>query len=400
VTVKRVAALVSARQFDRAVEEASAALATDPESTRLWHLLALAEYGRGNSRAALPAIERVLAADTDRADVFVHHGWILRALGRHGEAVEAFERALAIDPGYVDAHVYLARALTAGGTRTPPDVRQRALRHAERARELAPDAVETHLVNASVLMADPGQHGLALAEESVQAALALDPRNTEALRLNALVQLQRRRAVRAIRAYADVLMLDPHDRVAARNLALGTWILFARLHFVVLGLLAGAWIGGAVAPLLDSVPATVLRVVLVAALVAVTWFVLIGRPARAFPPPMRRAAMILIRRDTLLRPHSLGIAWAVLASLAVVAVPWPQGSLNRICVSIGFLGYAVGTMIARRRLRDTSARRDAERLGAWLAVAASVRRPAGAEPSGLRRESVAREVREGHIEEL
>ncbi len=370
--VRRVSALVQARQFDRAVREANAALATDPESQGLWHMLALAEYGRGNSPDALPAIEHALAAGEAGAIVIRTHGMILSALGRHGDAIDAFVRALAVEPDKADVHVSLASALTAGGTETPPDVRQRALGHAHRARELAPEVPGTHLAVASVLMDAPGREGYAAAAVAIDAALALEPDNTRALRMKAVVQ---RRSVRAIRTYAGVLALDPHDAVAARNLALSTWVLFARLHWVVLALVLGSWAGGFVATRLDGGAAVAGHVVLAAVVAVVTWFVLVGRPASAFPRPMRRAAMVLIRRDDLLRPHARGIASATLGCLAAVAVPWPWAMGVHLCIALGCLGYGAGVMIARRRLRVMSDDIDVKRRDAWLAVAASVRRP-------------------------
>ena len=370
--VLRVSALIQARQFDRAVQEAGAALATDPDSPRMWHMLALAEFGRSNSPAALPAIERVLAADEGRADVFHTHGMILTALKRYGDAIDAYLRALAVDPDNASSHRHLAKVLTAGGGETPSDVRQRALGHARRARELTPDDPESHLTVASVLLDVPGNQGRAAAAEAIRAALVLDPANVEALRMKARVQ---RRIVRALRLYADILVLDPHDTAAATSLAVTTWILFARMHIVVLELLLGAWIGGFVATRLDDGPAVVLRVVLAVAVAAVMCFVLVGRPALAFPQPMRRAALVLIRRDDLLRPHTRAIAWAGLGCLAAVAVPWSHPVAVHFCLLIGYAGYVFGTQIARRRIRVLSDRIDMRHRDAWLAVAASIRRP-------------------------
>lgn len=370
--VQRVSALIQARQFDRAVQEAGAALATDPDSPRMWHMLALAEFGRSNSPAALPAIERVLAADEGRADVFHTHGMILTALTRYGDAIDAYLRALAVDPDHASSHRHLAKVLIAGGEETPQDVRKRALGHARRARELTPDDAESHLTMASVLLELPGNQGRAAAAEAIRAALELDPSNTDALRMEARVQ---HRTVRAVRLYADILALDPQDAAAATSLAVTTWVLFARMHLVVVGMVLGAWLGGFVATLLEGGSAVVLRVVLAVAVAAVMWFVLLGRPASAFPQPMRRAALVLIRRDELLRPHTRAIAWAGLGSLAAVAVPWPHQAGVHLCVLIGLVGYAAGVQIARRRLHVMSDRVDAKRRDAWLAVAASVRRP-------------------------
>lgn len=260
MTAQRVAALVQARQFERAIRVATTALATDPDSTTLWHLLALAQYGSGDHPAALTSIERALAAGSPSADVLVHHGWILAALGRPGAAVTAIEQALAADPGNAEAHSSLARALVAGGDRTGPDVHARALEHARCACELSPASPRPRLSLAVVLLARTDRSNAVRAAEPVRAALALEPDNAEALRLQALVDLRRRRAVGAVRGFAEALRLNPQDAVAARNLALATWILFARTHFVVVGMLVTALVTSSAASLLGPPGGPVARV--------------------------------------------------------------------------------------------------------------------------------------------
>ncbi|MDX3194984.1 hypothetical protein PV458_41860 [Streptomyces sp. MN03-5084-2B] len=373
MTTRRVAALVQAQQFERAIREATAALATDPESAGLWHLLALAQYGSGHHAAALESIERALAAGQPGAGVFVHRGWILGALDRPGEAITAFEAALAVDPGHAEAHAGLARSLVAGGGETASAVRARALDHARRACDLAPGSPRPHLALATVLLAEPSREGARRAAEPVRAALALEPDGVEALRLQALVDLRCRRAVRAVRGYSEVLQLYPQDALAARNLALSTWVLYTRTHFVVLGLLATAFAVAFAAPALGSPAGPVVRGAGAALITAAAWFVLVLRPRRAFPPAMRPAAKRLLRRDELVRPYLAGIVWAAGCALVAV-VPWGSPLGARLWVLTGLFGYAVGAGGARRRLQDLSDRADLQRRNAWLDVAASLRR--------------------------
>ncbi|MGW4062394.1 tetratricopeptide repeat protein [Amycolatopsis sp. NPDC004747] len=373
MTTQRVAALVAARQFERAIREATTALATDPESARLWHLLALAQYGSGDHRAALESIERVFAAGPPGADVLVHRGWILSALDRPGEAVTTFEAALAVAPEHAEAHACLARSLVAGGDETASPVRARALEHARRACELAPGSPRVHLALATVLLAGPAGAGARRAAEPVRAAIALEPGNAEALQLQALVDLRCRHAVRAVRGYSEVLRLDPQNAVAARNLALAAWLLFARAHFVVLGLLVTALVVVFAAPALGSPGGPVVRGVGAALIAVAAWFVLVSRPRRAFPPAMRPAAKRLLRRDELVRPYLAGIAWAAACGLAAV-VPWEGTLVGRVWVLAGLFGYGIGAGAARKRLQDLSDRNELLRHQAWLEVAATLRR--------------------------
>lgn len=365
MTTRRVAALVQARQFERAIREATAALATEPDSAVLWHLLALAQYGAHDHPAALESIGRALAAGVATADVFVHRGWILTALERPGEAVSAFEEALAVDPGHAEAHACLARLLVSGGALTTPAVHARALGHARRACELAPSATRSHLALATVLLAEPHREAARRAAEPVRAAIVLEPDSTEALRLRALVDLRRRHSVRAVRGYAEVLRLDPQDTVAAQNLALATWMLFARAHLVVLAMLATAALAAAAG-------GWVVRAAAAAVIAAAAWYVLVSRPHRAFPPPMRPAARRLLRRDALVRPYLAGIVWVAASALAAV-LPWESPAVGRMLVVAGLFGYAVGVGAAHRRLRELRDRNDRQRRESWLEVAASLR---------------------------
>jgi len=67
------------------------------------------------------------------AEAWNNLGNVLAYRGRSDEAVQAYERAVALDPDYVTAFVNLARVLAANGRH------QEALAWVERALQLEPD---------------------------------------------------------------------------------------------------------------------------------------------------------------------------------------------------------------------------------------------------------------------
>ncbi len=117
-----------------AMREYERALVADPR-----HSGAVANLGRllqegGRLREALEVYDRFLA-HADDALVRFNAGVALEDLGRFDDALASYERALALDPGFVDAHYNAALLCEASGDRT------RALRHmAEHRRKTRPRA--------------------------------------------------------------------------------------------------------------------------------------------------------------------------------------------------------------------------------------------------------------------
>ncbi|MBI3516464.1 MAG: tetratricopeptide repeat protein [Proteobacteria bacterium] len=75
--------------------------ATDPASALLERFLAL--VAAGDFAGALPVIERLAALLPDSGRIHGYHGFTLERLERADDALAAYGRALALDPGYLDA---------------------------------------------------------------------------------------------------------------------------------------------------------------------------------------------------------------------------------------------------------------------------------------------------------
>lgn len=120
-------------RFDDAARLISTALDTDAADASGYRLLSAAEMQRGQPQAALAAIDCALAQAPAAAEYHLHRGNLLYRLGRLDDAVGAFDRAAALDPGnpaakrsqltaYFDGGRF-REALSVGGEliRTAPD---------------------------------------------------------------------------------------------------------------------------------------------------------------------------------------------------------------------------------------------------------------------------------------
>jgi tetratricopeptide (TPR) repeat protein len=148
---------------------------------------AAAELSRARARGAAPAAATALLGD------------LFARRGLHGEALERYREARAIDPDSVDAATGEIRALLALG-RTPE-----AAPLAEALARRASDAVEPHVLRARVRLEVGDAVG---ALDSARAAQALAPGRADLLHLQARIaaRLGDRHAAHA--AYREALRLD------------------------------------------------------------------------------------------------------------------------------------------------------------------------------------------------
>lgn len=143
---------------------------------RAHHVLGLLAHHAKDFNLALIHLNQALLGEGDHAAVFNTLGSSLRELGRDAEARSAFERAIALDPSYAQAHYNLGVALV--------DARadDTAYVHFQRATELTPDFVEA-MFNLGVLDKRAHRHQTALLHFSK--VLKLQPKHESALHLYA-----------------------------------------------------------------------------------------------------------------------------------------------------------------------------------------------------------------------
>jgi tetratricopeptide (TPR) repeat protein len=92
-----------------AFREFAAALKLNPGSAKGYHWYATALQAHGENDAALDAFARARMLDPGSRAIVADEGWTLFAAGRRSEGMSQLERLIAIDPGFVDAHEWLAR---------------------------------------------------------------------------------------------------------------------------------------------------------------------------------------------------------------------------------------------------------------------------------------------------
>jgi len=91
--------LMLVKRRARALEVFRAVTRTAPNHRRAWNALGILLAERRELESAVEAFEHALALDPSDAASHFNVGFLLQRLGRHGEAIPRFERALQADPG-------------------------------------------------------------------------------------------------------------------------------------------------------------------------------------------------------------------------------------------------------------------------------------------------------------
>ena len=197
--------------WQREVEQA-------PDDPEAWMGLGLARQRRNEDLQALDAYDRALALDPTLERAHHNRGVSLHSLGRGPQAVEAYREALRLNPRYVRAHVALGGALCKLGQETE------ALAAWETAIELDPAWYEAHH-NLGALLRKQGEHALAV--ESFARAAALEPNEEDPDRRRAALAelhffwaeswMELGRVSDAIATYRKAIELRPDDAAEAHN---------------------------------------------------------------------------------------------------------------------------------------------------------------------------------------
>jgi len=128
-------ALFNQQKAAEAIPQVERLLAADPASAAYRNLMAACLALVGEHARALTLYETLLAAYERQPQLWLNYGHGLRTVGRADEAVAAFRRALALDPGLADAYLGLANLKTAVFT----DAELAAMRQAAARPGLSPD---------------------------------------------------------------------------------------------------------------------------------------------------------------------------------------------------------------------------------------------------------------------
>jgi tetratricopeptide (TPR) repeat protein len=166
--------------------------------------------GRGRTREALERLDRALAVLPTDVEAHLCRGLSLKAARRLEEALGAFERAIEIQPDYVPGHVNRAGILRQLGRA------REALASSEQALALQPEFAPAHC-NRGLALNDLDQPLEAL--ESYDRAIGIDPAFAAAHGNRAKVLQLLDRPEEALTAYQRVTSLQPDSAQAYLNSA-------------------------------------------------------------------------------------------------------------------------------------------------------------------------------------
>ena len=183
-------------------------LRTDPQSVNAHYNLGYGLAQLGRHQEAVQAYERALEIEPDYGYAHNNLGNALTRVGKREEAIGHFRKALELDPSYAQAHHNLANVLV------EENRRDEAMEHLREAVRLRPDFAEAQM-NLGNLLTEKGNAAEAVTH--YRSALKLKPGFAEAHNnlANALVALGRLRE--AISHYSEALRLRPDYPEARRN---------------------------------------------------------------------------------------------------------------------------------------------------------------------------------------
>jgi tetratricopeptide (TPR) repeat protein len=98
IAIYAIELLLRGGRIDDALALLDAAIEHDPSDATLWRLVSAAEAQRGETRAALAAVEYALKLVPDNAEYHLHLGHLFYRCGDFARAAEAINRAVSLDP--------------------------------------------------------------------------------------------------------------------------------------------------------------------------------------------------------------------------------------------------------------------------------------------------------------
>ncbi|NMO51576.1 hypothetical protein HH310_10275 [Actinoplanes sp. TBRC 11911] len=363
--------LLEVGRYEEAERSVRESLAAYPSDAALLALLASILRARHDYPAALAAASAAVAANPRRSAGHVERAESLILLIRSREAVDAATTAVTLDPSWPGGHLVLARALVAA--RSLPAARDAA----RQGLSLAPRSVAVLLTVADVERA-AGHREAAL--EAVQAALALDPGNAYGRWLLAMLDAERLRVRKSMRALREVA----RDRPAAPDIIAMTWPIRGVLSGLRRGLAVGAVavcfllaVGHWWWPQVDTF-ARYVSAVLAAVMIGFAARVLVPagrlpwRCLRLLPRLMRSASvaslvLVIVAVGALIAFASSG--WWVLAVVALGAVPvlWALGLVEMVGAGLDDPGMRPALLGLAGELREWWRTTKRELREAWTA---------------------------------
>ena len=203
--------LTPSENWIEAVRSTQALLASDPNNLRLLNQLGALYLVQGRPEEGIVPLEKSLRISPDQFAALSDYASGLGMLSRFQASLEIYERAIALNPGYVMAHYN--RGLVLQILNRPED----ALASFEQAIALDPDCAPAHLNRGNILK---GFNRLEEALESYDRVLALHPAHAEAHNNRGTVLQELHRWEDALASYDQALFTNPSYPAAHLNKSL------------------------------------------------------------------------------------------------------------------------------------------------------------------------------------
>ena len=206
--VRGIRALVEKREFARALADASRLLGKVPENRDVLYLVAVSQRYLGRITEALATLERFEKIHPDFGRLFQERGHCYRTAEEGGRAIEAYRRAVGLNPSLLASWKALAALCRAAG-----QIREAAAA-AEQAMQL--ERLPAPVLSASGMLAEGDIYG---AERILRQFLREHPDHVEAMRLLAQIGVQLEVLDDAEFLLESALLFDPSCHIARYDYA-------------------------------------------------------------------------------------------------------------------------------------------------------------------------------------
>ena len=206
--VRRIRALVEKRDFARALAEANRLLGEVPENRDVLYLVAVSQRYLGGIDEALGTLRRFEELHPDFGRLFQERGHCYRTAGEGAHAIEAYRRAVTLNPSLLASWKALAVLCRAGGEM------HEATAATEQALQL--ERLPAPVLSASGMLAEGDIYG---AERILRQFLLKHGNHLEAMRLLAQIGVQLDVLDDAEFLLESVLTFDPNYHIARYDYA-------------------------------------------------------------------------------------------------------------------------------------------------------------------------------------
>ena len=209
--VDQLVNLYNQGQFLTVVEQAQALTEQYPKTFIVWNILGASTAQIGKHDEAIEFYNKSIALKPDYAEAYGNMGNTLQEQGKLDEAIEAYNKAISLKPDYAEAYSNMGATLQEQGKL------DEAIEAYNKAISLKPDYAEAYS-NIGAALKEQGKHEKAI--EVYNKALSLKPDYAEAYSNIGVALQEQGKLDEAIEAYNKALSFKPDYAVAYYNMGI------------------------------------------------------------------------------------------------------------------------------------------------------------------------------------